>query len=86
MSQYEKLDEMIIDRLCTGEIVELVRLGGGARAIECERIAALTGREAFRVMDGRLQALRKKKQIQFVSIAGLRGWSLPFEAIKGDKQ
>lgn len=80
MSQYDKLDEMIIDRLRTGEVLDLSSLDCGAVAIECIRLAALTGREAFRVMDGRLQALRKKKQIRFVSIVGSRGWCFHSEA------
>jgi hypothetical protein len=34
--------------------------------VEAERIAQLTGRETFRVIDGRLIALRKAGRIKFV--------------------
>lgn len=33
---------------------------------EAEKIAGLTGRDSFRVIDGRMQALRKRKEIKFV--------------------
>ena len=47
-------------------------------ATEAKRISDLTGRESFRVIDGRLQALRKDGLVAYSSksraIAG--GWSL----------
>ena len=42
-------------------------------SLEAERIAAETGREAFRVTDGRLQALRRKKRIQWLTKAEAAG-------------
>lgn len=45
---------------------------------EAERISAETGREAFRVTGGRLQALRRKKRIQWLTkaeaVGGCGGW------------
>ena len=41
---------------------------------EASRIAQATGRETNRVIDGRLQALRKAGVIEFVSSTNERGW------------
>jgi hypothetical protein len=47
---------------------------------EAGRLARLAGREEFRVIDGRLQALRKRGDIQWLSKAqaagGCGGWKL----------
>lgn len=76
MTQYETLDRLIIDRLTGNKGVSLISLGSGARAIESERIATLTGRESFRVIDARLQALKKKGLIRFSGFGSSRGWEL----------
>jgi hypothetical protein len=74
MSQYDKLDALIVarmDMIQTGRLSDVMH--GEVRA-ECERIAVATGREAFRVIDGRLQALRKRGVITFDSMFG---WMTP---------
>jgi len=65
MNPYSKLDTLILARLkeiSTGYLKDIMR--DDVRA-ECERIATCTNREAFRVIDGRLQALRKRGAITF---------------------
>jgi hypothetical protein len=58
---YDKLDLLI----------ELAIRGGGSPLYNCfcceeaERIEDLTGRQAFRVIDGRMQSLRKRGIIKF---------------------
>jgi hypothetical protein len=77
MSQYAELDRLILARIVgsgnsgvelTGIIYKLdVR-------VEAERIADATGRHQYRVVDGRLQALRKAGKITFSSKVG---WVAP---------
>ena len=73
---YEALDYLILDAvrrnkspLCDGEVNR-----------EANKIAAETERKSFRVIDGRLQALRRQKRIQWMAKAqapgGLGGWRL----------
>lgn len=66
MSQYIEIDRRIID---------CIRSGQGAHPLydkrvsqEADRLAMLTGREAFRIIDGRLQALKKRGEINYCSI------------------
>jgi hypothetical protein len=75
MSQYDRLDELIVlaikgrrhplyERLC---------------CTEAHRLEKATGREAFRITDGRLQALRKRGVIVHLTKAegaGSGGWKL----------
>lgn len=70
MSQYSEIDRSIID---------CIRNRQGAHPLydrhvnrEADRLAMLTGREAFRIIDGRLQALRKQGAIKYCSI--VRAW------------
>lgn len=72
MSQYEKLDSLIVQRLRQGPMF-LHFLCAHEVHSECVRIADATGREAFRVIDARLQALRKAGLIVFNSKTG---WGL----------
>ena len=72
MSQFDTLDDMIKRRLADGALY-LVNLNARDVRQESERLEALTGREAFRVLDARLQALRKKGAICFSSRVG---WSI----------
>lgn len=70
MSQYTEIDRRIID---------CIRSGQGAHPLydkrvsqEADRLEMLTGREAFRIIDGRLQALKKRGEISYSSI--VRAW------------
>ena len=64
MTQYQTLDQLIVDA---------IRNGSGTFATiytkrvytECERIAKQTARDRFRVLDGRLQTLRRRGEIAF---------------------
>ena len=70
-SQYEVLDSHILNAADTGHNPLYERT---VRA-EAQRLAEASGREAFRVIDGRLQALRKAKKIEFAPIEnGPRAW------------
>lgn len=73
---YKELDRRILDAVARNKIP----LYDSAVSREAERIASETGREALRVTDGRLQALRRKKRIQWLTkaeAAGHRGgWRL----------
>lgn len=76
MSQYDKLDSRILDVISLRQGSPLYNRDVNA---EAERLAALTGREAFRVIDGRLQALRKAGKIRHLTKAesnGSAGWKL----------
>lgn len=73
MSQYADLDKAILDRLDGGGDWPLHFLFAHEVRRECERLAKATGRESFRVMDGRLQALRKAGKIAYDTKTG---WSL----------
>lgn len=58
MSTYQKLDAQIIESIMAGEHPLYSRI-----VTEAKRIAEATGREEFRVVDGRLTALRKAGKI-----------------------
>ncbi len=72
---YEKLDKLIVEVIANREspiynkfVIE-----------EAARIAKATGRIDFRVIDGRLQALRKAKKICYLTKSksnGQWGWRL----------
>lgn len=75
MPDYTNLDAAIIDCLSRNKdgiqftplfSTKLVRH-------ECEVIAQVTGRESFRVLDGRLQAIRRKKLIAYTP---KNGWQI----------
>jgi hypothetical protein len=76
VSQYAALDEAIITRLSKErDPLKLTQLNTGHVRHEAERLAEATGREAFRVLDGRLQALRQAKRIRFSTFwVGNSGW------------
>ena len=70
MSQYKHIDDLIIRRIEeTFEPVAFVSVCVCVRD-EADRLAALTGCESFRVVDRRLQALRKKGVIRYAK----KGW------------
>ena len=57
---YEKLDSLIFENVKNAGKARLYKATGGQARTEALRIAELTGREEFRVLDGRLQAMRKR--------------------------
>lgn len=72
MNKYENLDNLILQRLKdNGEMMLLFLNSGGVRE-ESERMGIETGREPFRILDGRLQKLRKENKIKF----SRKGWVL----------
>ena len=66
---YDELDKLILDSVERNKNP----LYDGTVSREAERIAAATGRDAFRVTDGRLQALRRKNRIQWLTKAEAPG-------------
>lgn len=76
MSTYQQLDELIV------EAIRQRRNPLYASSVcgESCRLAALTGREEFRVIDGRLQALKRAGKIKFARKAGLGGGWQALEA------
>jgi hypothetical protein len=75
MSQYDNLDMLIV------AAVEQRRSPLYERSVnaEAQRIARVTGREVFRIVDGRLQALRKRGAIVHLTKAegaGSGGWKI----------
>ena len=62
MSQYIEIDRRIIDCIRSGQGVH--PLYSKRVCQEADRLEMLTGREAFRIIDGRLQALRKNGNIR----------------------
>lgn len=76
MSQYATLDTAIVTRLSEVPHINTDFTGlhfSPAIKQEVARIAAATRRDEFRVLDGRLQALRKKGTIAYSTT---RGWQL----------
>lgn len=77
MSKYEVLDKAVLSRIpLVGQPgaapVRLISIFAKDVSVECERIAAEEGggKEAFRVLDRRLQAMRKAGILR----AGGKGW------------
>lgn len=70
---YVEIDQRIIEAIKGGSNP----LYSHAVKVEAERIAVATGREVFRVIDARLQALRKARKIRHLTKAesnGRGGW------------
>lgn len=74
MSQYEKLDTLIVDTIAKRKNP----LYDKNINEEAARLANDSGRETFRVIDGRLQALRKARKIMRVTKyeCGYNGWAV----------
>lgn len=75
MKHYEELDRLII------EAIEKRSSPVWGRRVceEAERIAKSTGRDAFRVIDGRIQALRRAGKIRYTTRAANKaqaGWNV----------
>jgi hypothetical protein len=76
VSQYAKLDELILAVLKNGGARTFSALRVGAIRAECERLEAATGSEEFRILDRRLQALRKAGKIEYLGAKATEGWVL----------
>lgn len=61
---YDKLDALIVEAIKAAGEASLTLVSGGAVGAEAARIAAAQKREDFRVIDGRLQALRRRGLIK----------------------
>lgn len=73
MSQYEQLDSLILEAIGARRNP----LYADTCAAEAKRLAEATGREPFRVIDGRLTALKKAGRIRHFAKAeknGQGGW------------
>lgn len=73
MGQYEELDKRIVDAVAKRKSP----LYDKRVNEEAARIANGTGRDDFRIIDGRLQALRKAGKIRYLTKAesnGQGGW------------
>ena len=57
---YKKLDSLIVDAIKNKKESKVSELMEGAVLVEVKRIAESCGREEFRVLDGRLTALKKQ--------------------------
>ena len=73
MSQYDALDTAIIARLTESPARFYLLEVNPAIVAEAQRLSDATGRERFRIIDGRLIALRKAGRIK---PNRLEGWSI----------
>lgn len=80
MSQYEQLDALIL--AACGRISTMPVIHDLDVKREAKRISLLTGREEFRIIDGRLQSLRKAGKITYSSLHHRvnGGWSIAGDA------
>lgn len=73
MKNYLHLDALILERLKRGNARFYELEHNNVINAECERLELLSGRDGFRILDGRLTALRKAGLI----IPGRKiGWGL----------
>lgn len=63
---YTDLDDMIRSRIADGKNT-FMQIDGGGVYEEANRLAGLTGRKAFRIIDCRLQAMRKRGDIRYTT-------------------
>lgn len=63
---YENLDFMILENIKRHGEASLAQASGGDVGLEAGRIGCAMGREGFRVIDGRLQAMRRRGLIHHV--------------------
>lgn len=68
MSKYERLDATIIAAISEGRSPLYAKTVNA----EADKLASVSGREGFRIIDGRLQALRKAGRIGHDSKLGWR--------------
>lgn len=75
MSQYDKLDQLIIERLRNSETAATFTQISTTVNDEAARLERATGSESFRIVDRRLQALRKAGKIRHARASeGGPGW------------
>ena len=72
VSQYDNLDSLILAELKSGSRT-FAFLNAGLVRCECDRLERAGCGESFRILDRRLQALRKKAKIEFDT---KNGWGL----------
>ena len=72
MSQYEKIDVLIVDAIKGGCRSFSSIFSGRSLFDEAMRLSHAIGRDAQRIVDGRLQALRKRGLIVYVTGWGWR--------------
>lgn len=72
MSQYEKLDALIVDAIKGGCHSFASIISGRSLFDEAMRLSHAIGRDAQRIVDGRLQALRRRGLIVHVTGWGWR--------------
>ncbi|MBU9293054.1 hypothetical protein KTD18_16015 [Burkholderia multivorans] len=75
MSKYETLDAMLLSVLADGPS-QFIDLQNGALWAECRRLESVTGSDDFRILDRRLQALRRAGKIRFSGAKRGEGWQL----------
>lgn len=72
MSQYDKLDSLIFQSIKAGSNSFILIFNRKRVIDEVKRISSATGRDTDRIVDGRLQALRKRGVIVHVTGWGWR--------------
>ena len=72
MSQYDKIDSLIVDAIKGGCSSFASIFSGRSLFDEAMRLSHPIGRDAQRIVDGRLQALRKRGLIVYVTGWGWR--------------
>ena len=72
MSQYDKLDSLIVDAIKGGCHSFASILSGRSLFDETLRLSHAIGRDTDRIVDGRLQALRRRGLIVYVTGWGWR--------------
>ncbi len=71
MSTYDKLDGLIVDAIKAGSNSFHLIFNRKRVLDEAHRISGATGRDTDRIVDSRLQALRKRGAIKYLHY---RGW------------
>ena len=72
MSQYEKLDSLIVETIKQGRNSFSFIFNSKLVLDEAHRISSANGRDTDRIVDGRLQALRRRGVIVYVTGWGWR--------------
>ena len=72
MSQYDKLDSLIFQSIKAGSNSFILIFNRKRVIDEVKRISSATGRDTDRIVDGRLQALRRRGLIVYVTGWGWR--------------
>jgi len=74
-TDYAYLDTLIQERIAAGNNT-FMRIDGGPVYAEADRLANITGGPAFRIIDRRLQAMRKKGLIKYTTA---EKWTVVYE-------